>query len=93
MVGRKQTVRGARSWLGTLLVAWTFVSGGAIVIASAYYQRTGDIGVLITWLAPPFLTGCLIFALIGLVSMFGRVREQCVEVVPQHGTRRSIHRK
>ena len=45
MVGRKKqsTVKGAKSWLGTLLVAWTFVSGGAVLIASAYYQRSGDI--------------------------------------------------
>lgn len=92
MVGRKQTVRGARSWLGTLLVAWTFVSGGALVIASAYYQRSGDLEMLIVWLAPPFLVGCLLFALIAVVSFLGNVKDRPVEVVNQHGTRQSIFR-
>lgn len=94
MVGqRKDTVKGARGWLGTLLVAWTFVSGGAVLVATAYYQRTGNIEVLIAWLAPPFILGALLFAMMGVVALLGNVRDVPVEVVPQRGTRQSIFRK
>ena len=92
-VGRKETVKGARGLLGTLLVAWTFVTGSALLLASAYYQRTGDIRVLIVWLAPPFLIGLVIFGTIGLVSLFGSVRTTEVEVVHAKGTRHSIFRR
>jgi hypothetical protein len=93
MARSKGTVKGARSWLGTLLVAWTFVSGGALVIATAYYQRSGDIRFLITWLAPPFLIGTVLMGSIALVAMFGGVKEREVEVVNHTGTRQSIFRE
>lgn len=89
--GHKQrTNSGARSTIGTLLVAWTFVSGSAVVIASAYYYRTHDIRFLITWLAPPFLLGCLLFGVMAIVAMFGSVKDRPVEVVNARGTRQSI---
>jgi hypothetical protein len=90
---RLNTVNGARSWIGTMLVAWTLVSGCAIVIASAYYYRTHDIRFLITWLAPPFLIGCLLFAVMGTVSVAGNVKNAGVEIVNSRGTRQSIFRK
>jgi hypothetical protein len=90
MARRKGTVKGARSWLGTLLVAWTFVSGGALVIATAYYQRTHDLRLLITWLAPPFLIGTVLMGAIALVALFGGVKERDVEVVNHTGTRQTI---
>ena len=93
MARRKETVRGARTWVGTMLVAWTFVSGSAVVIASAYYYRTGDVRFLITWLAPPFLVGCLLFGTMAIVAVFGGVKEQHVEVVNARGTRQSIFRE
>ena len=86
------TVKGARSVVGTLMVAWTFVSGGAVVIGSAYYQRTGDLRVLITWLAPPFLIGTVLFLVMGVVSVVGNVRDKPVDVVNARGTRQSIFR-
>lgn len=89
----KTTVKGARSWLGTLLVAWTFVSGSALLIATAYYQRSGDLRVLIVWLAPPFLIGCALFGLMAIVSVFGSVKDRPVEVVNHRGTRQSIFRE
>jgi len=94
MAGRKRsTIKGARSWVGTLLVAWTFVTGAAIVLASAWYYRTHDIRFLIVWLAPPFVIGTVLFLLIGIVSVVGNVREREVEVVLHHGTRQSIFRE
>ncbi|HUR69843.1 MAG TPA: hypothetical protein VM370_11415 [Candidatus Thermoplasmatota archaeon] len=91
MAGRKgRTVKGARTWLGTLLVAWTFVSGSALVLATAYYQRTHDLRLLIVWLAPPFLIGSVLLGSIALVSFFGSVEEPEVEVVNHTGTRQSI---
>lgn len=94
MVGRKEkTVKGARSWLGTLLVAWTFVSGSALVMASAYYQRSGDLTILITWLAPPFLIGCVLFGTVAIVAIFGDVKQREIDVVNHTGTRQSIFRK
>lgn len=94
MFGRKEkTAHGVRTWLGTLLVAWTFVSGSAVVIASAYYQRSGDLRVLIAWLAPPFLIGCVLFGTVALVSTFASVKRTEVEVLNHTGTRQSIFRK
>lgn len=94
MAGRKKsTIKGARSWVGTLLVAWTFVTGSALVLASAWYHRTQDLRFLIVWLAPPFLIGCVLFALIAFVSFVGNVREREVEVVLHKGTRQSIFRR
>ena len=91
--GRKQsTVKGARSWVGTLLVAWTFITGSALVIASAWYYRTHDLRFLIVWLAPPFLIGMVLFGVMALVSVAGNVRETEVEVVLHKGTRQSIFR-
>lgn len=86
-------MRASRGWLGTLLVAWTFVSGSALVIASAHYSRTGDIRFLITWLAPPFLIGCALFAMIGVVSLLGNVKDRPVEIVNQRGTRQGFFRE
>lgn len=95
MVGRKtqSTVKGAKSWLGTLLVAWTFVSGGAVLIGSAYYQRSGNIEVLIAWLAPPFVIGVALFLVMGVVSLAGSTKNVEVEVVNAKGTRGSIFRE
>lgn len=96
MVGRNKrqsTVKGAKSWLGTLLVAWTFVSGGAVLVGSAYYQRSGEIEVLIAWLAPPFLLGVALFLVMGVVSLVGNTKTTHVEVVNHTGTRQSIFRK
>lgn len=53
----------SRQLLGTLLVAWSFVTGLAAVFASAVYMQTGDLKVLIAWLGAPFLVGSgLMFA-------------------------------
>ena len=95
MVGRKKqsTVRGAKSWLGTLLVAWTFVSGGAVLIGSAYYQRSGDLAVMIAWLTPPFVIGVALFLVMGVVSLAGNTKAVEVEVVNHRGTRQSIFRE
>lgn len=91
MVGTKDPkIRGARKWLGTLLVAWTFVSSSALLLATAYYQRSGDLRVLIVWLAPPFVIGCVIFAMIALASVAGQTKEKRVDVVNHTGTRQSI---
>lgn len=90
---RRSATKGARSWIGTMLVAWTLVSGLAVVIASAHYYRTHDLRYLITWLAPPFLIGVILFTLIGLVSLLGTVKDRPVEVVNAKGTRQSIFRK
>lgn len=87
---KKSTIKGARGWVGTLLVAWTFVTGGAVVIASAYYYRTHDLRFLIVWLAPPFLIGMVLFGVMTLVSFAGNVREHEVEVAMHKGTRQSI---
>lgn len=92
MAGRKSTVKGARSWLGTLLVAWTFISGSAIVMASAWYYRTHDLKFLIVWLAPPFIIGCLLFLIVAIVSFAGGVKDTHVDVVNHRGTRQSIFR-
>jgi hypothetical protein len=86
-------VKGARTWIGTLLVAWTFVSGAAVILASAYYQRSGNIEYLIVWLAPPFIIGCVLMALMALSATFGDSKERSVEVVNHTGTRQSIFRK
>lgn len=92
-VGRKDTVKGAKGWLGTLLVAWTFVTGSALLLASAYYQRTKDLSVIIVWLGPPFLIGMVLFGTITIVSVFGSVKTTEVEVVHAKGTRHSIFRR
>ena len=52
--------------MGNLLVAWTFVTGLAAAIASAWYSRTGDIKVLIAYLGAPFLIGVVLFVSLGL---------------------------
>lgn len=94
MAGRKRsTIKGARSWVGNLLVAWTFVSGSAVVIASAHYYQTKDLRFLITWLAPPFLIGCLLFGVMVIVSFAGNFRETEIEVTLHKGTRQSIFRR
>ncbi|HET6406013.1 MAG TPA: hypothetical protein VFH78_15340 [Candidatus Thermoplasmatota archaeon] len=90
---RKSTVKGARSLVGTLLVAWTFITGSAIVIASASYYQTHDLRILIVWLAPPFVIGCALFLLMGIVSVAGNVREREVPVTMHRGTRQSIFRE
>ncbi|HEX2021533.1 MAG TPA: hypothetical protein VHH36_02390 [Candidatus Thermoplasmatota archaeon] len=64
----------ARQWLGNLLVAWTFVSGLALVLASALYQRSGDPKVLIAWLGGPFLVGTVLFVCIGIFGLASRTR-------------------
>lgn len=92
-VGRRNTVKGARGWLGTLLVAWTFVTGSALLLASAWYQRTGDLRIIIAWLGAPFLVGFVLLGTIAMVAMFGSVRQNEVEVVPAKGTRQSIFRR
>ena len=94
MAGRKRsTIKGARSWVGTLLVAWTLVTGGALVIASAWYYRTNDLRFLIVWLAPPFLIGTALFLSMAFVSFVGNVRETQVDVVMHKGTRQSFFRE
>ena len=83
-------VKGARTWLGTLLVAWTFVSGSAVVLASAYYQRSGNIEYLIVWLGPPFIIGCVLMGLLALSATLGDTKQKPVDVVNHTGTRQSI---
>lgn len=61
-----------RQWLGNLLVAWTFVTGLAVVFASALYQRTGDLKILISYLGAPFLIGTALFVLIGVFGLAAR---------------------
>lgn len=92
-VGRRDTVKGARSWLGTMLVAWTFVTGSALLLASAWYQRTGDLRMIIVYLGPPFLIGMVLFGTVAIVSLFGSVKTTEVEVVHAKGTRHSIFRR
>lgn len=92
-MARRSTAGGARQWLGNLLVAWTFVSGSALVLATAYYQRTRDLEILLVWLAPPFLVGSALFLVLTFVVLLGRVRDPDVEIRPARGTRESIFRK
>lgn len=76
-----------RGLLGTLLVAWTFVTGSALLIATTYYQRTGDLRVILVWLGAPFLVGTALFGCIALVSLIGREKPREMEIVPHKGTR------
>lgn len=83
MARRKgKTVTGARQWLGNLLVGWTVVTGMALVLASAWYHRTGDLKILIAYLGAPFIVGTCLFILIGVVSLLGRTRAPDVEEAP-----------
>lgn len=61
-----------RAVLGTLLVAWTFVTGCALAIGSAWYYRTKDINVLLAYLGAPFLVGTALFLTIGFVTLVSR---------------------
>lgn len=79
MAARKETASGARQWLGTLLVAWTFVTGCALVIATAHYQTRHDLRVLLAFLGAPFLVGCALFITMGIVMLAGSVRDPHVE--------------
>ena len=62
----------ARAALGNLLVAWTFVTGCAAAIASAWYYRTGDLKVIIAYLGAPFLVGTALFITTAIVMVISR---------------------
>lgn len=79
MARRKSTVSGARRWLGTLLVAWTFVTGCALVLATAHYQTRHDLRVLLALLGAPFLIGLALFIILGIVVLVGHVQDPHVE--------------
>lgn len=92
-VGRKETLSGARGTLGTLLVAWTFITGSALVIATAYYQRTGDLKVIIAWLGAPFLIGTALFLCVALVWAASRSKPRYHDdIIPHTGTK-SLHQR
>lgn len=74
-----------RQWLGNLMVAWTFVTGLAASIAAAWYGRTGDMKVLISFLGAPFVIGAVLFLALGAYAMATRTRLR--EVVEPSGTR------
>lgn len=61
-----------RAVLGTLVVAWTFVTGCALAIASAWYYRTKDLNILLAYLGAPFLVGTALFITIGVVTLAAR---------------------
>jgi len=85
---RKTTVKGARQWLGNLLVAWSIVAGMAGTLGSAWYYRTGDMAILIAYLGAPFLIGTMLFVAIGLVSLAGNVGDRHVTLRAKKGFRR-----
>lgn len=65
-----------RQLLGTLLVAWTFVTGCALALGSAIYYQTNDLKVLIAWFGAPLLVGTallIVVAFTTLVSAGARV--------------------
>lgn len=63
---------GARKWLGNLLVAWTFVASVAVCFGSVWWQRTGEIEVLIAYLAAPAAIGALLLLMMAGVSLASR---------------------
>lgn len=81
-----------RQLLGTLLVAWTLITGCAAVFASALYYRSGDLKILIAYLGAPFLIGTVLFVMVGL-SGFVTTGEMPEEVEIEHKIRRrtTIH--
>ena len=76
-MGRKTKDAGGaevRRWLGTLLVAWTFVTGCLVTFASAWYYRTGDVKVILAYLGAPAIVGAALFLTIGIMSFAMRTK-------------------
>lgn len=86
---KRRTLPEARRLLGTLLVAWTFITGLAATLASAYYMKTGDLAVLIAYLGAPFVVGMLLFLALAMTTLATRatgVGEHAI--TPPEGLRR-----
>ena len=67
-------LRRARRWLGTLLIAWTIITGALACIGSAYAARENDIRILVGALSGPFLTGLVLLVTLGAVRLIERAR-------------------
>lgn len=83
---------GHRQLLGTLLVAWSLVTGCAAVFASAVYYRTGDLAILIAYLGAPFIIGTVLLFLVAISGWASRTKEEVIEPVSTEiRVRKDIH--
>lgn len=87
-----QSASGSRQLVGTLLVAWTFVTGCALVLATALYQRSGDLKVLIAWLGAPFVVGTALMLMLLVTTLATRTKTEAHVEMPTGIRRRNdIH--
>lgn len=88
---RKESSPEVRRWMGTLLVAWTFVTGLAATFATAWWYRTGDLKVVIAYLGAPAAIGAVLFLAMG--SMMLATRTKAHVPIEADGLRASRQRK
>lgn len=66
---RQRKLQRARRWIGILLIAWTFITGGIVSIGAAYAGRANDLRILIGALAGPLLVGIILMLALGTVRL------------------------
>jgi hypothetical protein len=71
MRGAQRTVAksAAKDQLGNMLVVWAFVASSAACLGTAFWQRTGDVRILISALAAPLVIGVILLMGFGLTLL------------------------
>ncbi len=80
-----------RQLLGTLLVAWSLVTGCAAVFASALYYRSGDLKVIIAYLGAPLVVGSALLVMIAFTGAAVSVKDKSYAPPTGMRVRNDIH--